>query len=92
MIATVPVEGLYHVYGWGALPLFDYGGCVRIDLGREGEPVGTLVFKPNAVSPNPRATDVTYLLTGAYIKVMGEALFDVTSPELLMDVLREAGE
>lgn len=89
MNVVIPVEGLVHVYTPGTLPLFSVQTPVRIDLGREGASLGSVVFGLHASPVNSRATELTYLLTGAYVQVQGEALFDVDDETLLTEALEE---
>lgn len=90
MIATVPVEGPIHVYEPGSLPMpFNVSGAVRVDLQREGVHVGWVTFSHTASQINPRATEATFLLTGAYVRVMGEAQFEVADEQTLRDVVDE---
>lgn len=91
MIATVPVKGLVHVFTPGTIPLYGVTNRVIVHLGCDGEEgnVGSLTFDLFSSVVNPRATEMTYLLTGAYIQVMGEAMFDVHNEDLLTDALEE---
>jgi hypothetical protein len=89
MIAVIGVVGGISRYPDGTLPVFSVNSAVRVNLARDGEHVGTVTFSHLASATNPRATIATYLLTGSYIQVQGEAMFEVDDTELLTQVLEE---
>lgn len=85
MIAVIPVEGPVSTYNLAYSSTVQ--GAVKVNLSREGVHMGTVTFGINATPTNPRATEATYLLTGAYIRIQGEAMFDVPDETLLTEVL-----
>lgn len=87
MIAIVPMEGLVHVYDPSTIPVFRHDGAVKVNLTLDNKPIGWVMFVVNAPVTNARATEATYLLTGAYIRIQGEAMFDVLDERLLSDVV-----
>lgn len=88
MIAFVPVEGLIHVYEPGIpSPEFKKGGAVKVNLALDNKPVGSVTFLVADPEENPRATEMTYLLTGSYIRVQGAAVFDVLNETTLHEAV-----
>lgn len=89
MIAVMPIEGSPHVYTPGTLPIFSVRTPVRVELGSGDDKIGSVTFDLSATEANARATELTYLLAGAFITVQGEALFEVYDETLLHQALAE---
>lgn len=87
MIATVPMEGSVHLFTDGSLPIFRVDGAVKVRLALDNEYIGSVSFAINAPVTNARATEMTFLLTGSYVRVQGEAMFDVPNETLLREVV-----
>jgi hypothetical protein len=92
MIATIGVEGHINVYTSGTMPVFNVSGAVKVQLNREGKYVGSVTFSHLATQVNPRATEATFLLSGAYTRITGEALFEVADEDLLYQVVAEVSQ
>lgn len=89
MIAVVGFGGNINIYTDGTLPIFAAGRPIRVELSRDNQPVGDMMFDLLSVDENPYATELAYLLSGAYVKVTGDAKFDVHDPALLLEALEE---
>lgn len=89
MIAVISPRGAINMYTPGSIPVFGVRGGVRVSLTRDGDTVGWVTFGLGEEEVNERATEATYLLSGAYVRITGEALFDVADGALLQEVVAE---
>jgi hypothetical protein len=90
VIARVPVDAPVHIYEPGTLPFpLNLSGSVKVTLRRDKDLIGHVTFSHTASQINGRATEATFLLSGAYVQVTGEAEFDVANEVLLREVMAE---
>jgi hypothetical protein len=89
MIAVIPVDSYIRRFGPGEIPIFNVAAAVKVNLTRDNDFVGSVTFSHTADQINGRATEATFLLSGSYVQIKGEAMFEVPDGELLAQVLRE---
>lgn len=89
----VPVEGIGVMFNYpinSAREMKKAGTTVTVAVNLEIDslPIGRLLYDYQAAEKNQRATDITGLLSGSYVQVMGDAMFDGLSIEQTVEILK----
>jgi len=92
----VPVEGLMELFIYDVDPIDELkkreqSALVSVVLNRDNDLIATVHYPFQDAEQNERATAITGLLCGSFVKVQGMAMFSGLSDEAATRIMREVG-